>query len=65
MASGYSPSWRRWLFRIAPRLFWVCPGGNHHWRWNNRICYCRVDEYDGTWHGGVWVDGVELHPRRK
>lgn len=62
MASGYTPAWKRQLFRVAPALFWVCPGGNKHWRWDVRICKCRHREHSSGWHGGIWVDGVEMIP---
>lgn len=61
MASGYAPRWRRLLFKVAPWLFWVCPSGNHHWRWDNQVCYCREGENGAGWSGGVWVRGVEMH----
>lgn len=68
--SQYEPKWRRWLRRVCPWLFWYCPGQNYHWRWNRRICYCRVGTWcqvsartvTVTWRGGVWVDGKELVP---
>lgn len=60
MASGFTPRWRSILFRVLPPLFWVCPAGNQHWRWDRRVCYCREGEYGGGWRGGVLVDGKEM-----
>lgn len=59
MASGYSPWWRRQLYKI-PGLFKKCPGGNYHWFWD-RLCFCSIGESfstsdvpSGSWHGGIW-----------
>lgn len=62
MSSGYSPRWIRFLHRWTPWLFWVCPDRNYHWRWDARICACRMGEHSGDWHGGLWVDGKEYVP---
>ena len=60
MASARTPTWKRWLIKATPFLFWACPAGNYHWRWDNRICYCRGGEHSADWNGGVLVDGKEL-----
>ena len=67
MSSAYAPWGRRILQRWVPWLFWICPAGNRHWRWNCRICYCRLREHGrdaagNDWHGGIWVDGREWLP---
>jgi hypothetical protein len=66
MASGVAPWWKRLLYKLLPFLFKTCPGGNRHWRWD-RLCYCRVNEHDGVWHGGVldFRNGLELMPREE
>ena len=53
MSSGYSPIWRRILFKIAPFIFSVCKEGNWHWRWDKK-CFC----VDGEVHeriNGKWT----------
>jgi hypothetical protein len=44
--SGYSPFWKRPLYRI-PGLFKVCSERNYHWRWDT-TCWCVVGT-NGRW----------------
>ena len=44
MSSGYSPRWKRILYKTTPFLFNVCPEENYHWKWS-RFCWC-VDTDD-------------------
>ncbi len=62
MNSIYTPSWKLALARVCPFLFWKCPGGALHWRWDERVCYHRVGQTGGGWHGGALVDGREYVP---
>lgn len=58
MASAYSPLWHRWLFKLAPGLFWTCPEGNRHWRWERRVCCCQMPER-------VWIYGTAYKLRKE
>lgn len=53
MASGRA-TWleRNILFKIS-FLYKKCPAGNYHHFWD-RLCYCRCDEHDSSWHGGIY-----------
>lgn len=52
MSSGYSTKWERFLYKL-PFLYKQCPEGNYH-KITDRLCFCRVNEFDGTWHGGIY-----------
>ena len=39
MSSTYSPYLKRLMYKYLPFLFYKCPGGNYHWRWD-RFCIC-------------------------
>ena len=62
MNSRYAPRWKTLLAAVCPPLFWRCPGGGLHWRWDGRVCYHRVGEDRDEWHGGILVDGREYVP---
>lgn len=55
MASGFSPWYRRFVYRWLPFLWKKCPDGNYHSRWGRsaHLCFCRCNEHSGDWHGGV------------
>jgi hypothetical protein len=53
MSSSYSPWFYRKILYKIPKLFKKCPGGNYHWFWH-RLCFCRVNEHSGDWHGGIF-----------
>jgi hypothetical protein len=62
MSSSFSPWWKR---KILYKLSWLYkkqPCGNYHPVWH-RLCFCRVNEYDSGFHGGVLdlKTGVEYH----
>ncbi len=51
MASTFAPWWKRLLHKTF--LFKLGPCSNYHWRWH-RLCYCRRNEYCGSWNGGIY-----------
>ena len=53
MSSAYSPWIYRKLFYKVPFLYKRCPAGNYHKSWD-RLCFCRLNESCGDWHGGVY-----------
>ena len=52
MSSAYTPRFMRILHKI-PGLFKMCPEYNYHYFWH-RLCFCRLGEHCGGWHGGVY-----------
>lgn len=52
MASCATTKWQRFKFKYLKFLYKKCPAGNYH-RKSDRLCWCRVNEYYGDWHGGV------------
>lgn len=53
MASGYSSWFHRVFLYKVPFLYKKCPGGNYHLAWD-RLCFCRMGEHCGDFHGGIY-----------
>jgi len=53
MANAKSNIRQRFMFKYLPFLYKRCPAGNYHKRWD-RLCFCRMNEHCGDWHGGVF-----------
>ena len=57
MSSSCGTRWTRFSHRLFPFLYKQCPEGNWHRR-RDQVCYCRVGEHVGGWHGGVYDFGT-------
>ena len=63
MAGASTSKWQRFKFKYLKFLYKKCPEGNFHKK-SDELCWCRIDEHCGYWHGGVLVfkTGEELIP---
>lgn len=52
MASGRSSWFKRYVLFKIPGLYKRRDCGNFHPFWH-RLCFCRMHEYCGDWHGGI------------
>jgi hypothetical protein len=63
MAGASTTRWQRFKFKYFKFLYKKCPEGNFHSK-SDQLCWCRINECSGDWHGGVLVfeTGEELIP---
>lgn len=63
MAGARTSKWQRFKFKYLKFLYKKCPEGNYHKK-SDQLCWCRINEHSGDWHGGVMVfkTGEELIP---
>lgn len=53
MSSGRSTLLQRKILYKIPFLYKIGPCGNYH-KYFDRLCFCRVGECCGDWHGGIY-----------